>query len=74
MNKKIICQQCKHYYVTWERAKPHGCRAYGFKSQQLCCVVVKQSSSIDCSLFVGKISNVNNENKSNNFNNSQDTI
>ena len=51
MNKRIICQRCKHYYVTWEKKKPHGCRAYGFKSQQVPSVIVKQSSGTDCNFY-----------------------
>ena len=44
MNKRIICQRCVHYYVTWEKNKPHGCHAYGFKSDKIPSIVVKQSS------------------------------
>jgi len=54
MNKRIICQRCKYYYVTWEKNKPHGCKAYGFKSQTLPSIVVKRSSGIDCNLFQHK--------------------
>lgn len=48
---KIICQKCSYYYVTWEPGKPHGCKAYGFKSKQIPSVVVKQSSGIECSFY-----------------------
>jgi len=51
MNKRIICQRCKFYYVTWEKNKPHGCRAYSFKSQTLPSVIVKQSSGLDCNFY-----------------------
>jgi len=54
MSNKIICHQCKHYYVTWDSTSPHGCRAYGFKSKTICSMVVKQSSNIDCNLFIKK--------------------
>jgi len=54
MKKRIICQKCKFYYVTWENKKPHGCKAYKFKSQQLPSVVVKQSSGIECSFYQPK--------------------
>jgi len=54
MKRRIICQRCKHYYVTWEKNKPHGCRAYGFKSQNVPSVVVKQSSGSDCNFFEDK--------------------
>lgn len=48
---RIYCKKCKYYYVTWDTAKPNGCKAYGFKSKQLPSVVVKNSSGIDCSFF-----------------------
>jgi len=51
MSERIICQKCKHYYVTWEKNKPHGCRAYGFKSAQIPSVVVKQSSGQACNFY-----------------------
>ena len=54
MNNKVICQRCKFYYVTWEKNKPHGCKAYSFKSQAVPSVVVKQSSGMDCSFFQPK--------------------
>ncbi|DAB29851.1 MAG TPA: uracil-DNA glycosylase [Sulfurimonas sp. UBA12504] len=52
--KKINCRRCQHYFVTWEPSRPHGCRAYGFKSAQIPSLVVFQSSGSDCNLFVMK--------------------
>ena len=49
--KRINCRRCEYYFVTWEKNKPHGCKAYGFKSQQIPSLVVFQSSGTDCSLF-----------------------
>ena len=55
MNKKrIVCQRCIYYYVTWEQSKPHGCNAYGFKSQQIPSIVVKNSSKTDCNFYQEK--------------------
>jgi len=55
MNKnRIICQQCKYYYITWEKTKPHGCKAYGFKSLQIPAAVVKNSSGMICSFYENK--------------------
>ena len=54
MKRRIICQQCKSYYVTWEKNKPHGCKAYGFKSQSIPSIVVKQSSGTICNLYENK--------------------
>ncbi|MBU0721322.1 uracil-DNA glycosylase [bacterium] len=52
--KRINCRRCAYYFVTWEAGKPHGCRAYGFKSAQIPSLVVFQSSGIECSLFQEK--------------------
>lgn len=49
--KRINCRRCKHYFVTWQANKPHGCKAYGFKSENIPSLVVFQSSGIPCSLF-----------------------
>lgn len=54
MEKRVVCQRCKHYFVTWEPKKPHGCKAYGFKSQVVPSVVVKRSSGEQCKLFENK--------------------
>lgn len=54
MNQRPNCHACAHYYVTWEKNHPYGCRAYGFKSPQIPAMVVYRSSSQECSLFQPK--------------------
>jgi len=49
--KRINCRRCEFYFVTWEAAKPHGCKAYGFKSPQIPSIVVFKSSGTECSMF-----------------------
>jgi hypothetical protein len=46
-----VCVRCRHYFVTYVPAQPHGCRAYGFRSKILPSQVVMQSSGQPCSLF-----------------------
>jgi hypothetical protein len=46
--KAILCQQCHHYYVTWDPKAPHGCRKLGFKSAALPSAVVFTSSGMRC--------------------------
>jgi len=58
MKNKIVCQKCKYYYVTWVNSTPHGCKAYGFKSKMIPSVVVKNSSSQDCSFYEKKNTNI----------------
>jgi len=49
--ERIICQKCIYYYVTWEKNQPHGCNAYGFKSQLIPSVLVKRTSKLDCNFY-----------------------
>ncbi|PHO12106.1 uracil-DNA glycosylase [Malaciobacter marinus] len=51
MEERIVCQKCLYYYVTWEKERPHGCKAYGFKSQLIPSIVVKNSSGKPCSFY-----------------------
>ncbi|MBN2398029.1 MAG: uracil-DNA glycosylase [Deltaproteobacteria bacterium] len=50
----INCTQCEHYYITWDKNFPHGCRALGFKSAQLPCTTVRISSNQECLFFKKK--------------------
>ncbi len=48
------CGQCRHYYVTWDPAFPHGCRAMGFKSRTSPALEVRAASGMDCQMFARK--------------------
>ena len=50
----IFCWQCKHYYVTWDKNFPHGCKAMGFKSKAVPAVMVRNASDRECLLFTKK--------------------
>jgi hypothetical protein len=62
MKKRIICQRCIHYFITWKPNQPHGCNAYGFKSKQIPAVVVKESSGMACNFYQLKSNNANQQN------------
>ena len=47
----IDCKKCVHFFVTWEKACPYGCKAYGFKSFQMPSITVKTSSGENCNFF-----------------------
>lgn len=36
------CNQCKHYFITFDQAAPKGCKAYGLKSKQMPSTIVRQ--------------------------------
>jgi len=49
------CQRCRHYYVTWDKLQPHGCKAFGFKSLEIPArIVARNSAGKTCQLFVEK--------------------
>ena len=45
------CMLCKHFFITYEPARPRGCRAYGFKSSAFPSQVVLSSSGAPCQFF-----------------------
>jgi hypothetical protein len=53
----IDCRKCRHYYVTWDKNYPHGCKAMKFKSKQLPSIDVRISSHREC-LLISKKENV----------------
>jgi len=54
-SEMIDCHACKHYYVTWDKEFPHGCRAMGFMSRQLPSLTVRSSTpKTDCLSFKRK--------------------
>jgi hypothetical protein len=50
-NKKIDCHKCKHFYVTWDKNFPHGCKAMGFKSKSIPSTAVYEASGISCQQY-----------------------
>ncbi len=55
--KRVNCKRCYYYFVTWESQKPHGCKAFGFKSHLIPSMVVRQSSGTNCQKFMDKFKN-----------------
>jgi len=47
----VDCLKCIHFYVTWDKRFPRGCRAYGFKTVNLPSADVYNSSGIPCARF-----------------------
>ncbi len=50
----FTCGNCVHYYVTWDKGFPHGCKAMGFKCRNLPFLQVRQASGVECQLYVRK--------------------
>lgn len=48
------CYRCRSFFVTWDAARPYGCRAFGMKSRALPAVAVEHASGAPCRAFVAK--------------------
>lgn len=57
MSVRPVCIKCVHFFITYEAARPYGCRAMGFKSKKNPARVVYESSGIECQLFVPRKKN-----------------
>jgi len=50
-----VCRRCRHFFITWNRAAPYGCRALGFKSRVIPLRAVQQATpGLGCQFFVKK--------------------
>ena len=57
MKEKNItnCLGCMYYYVTWDNKFPKGCKYFGFKTNKMPSLVVKESSGESCQFYTAKI-------------------
>lgn len=47
-NPTVDCVQCKHYYVTWDKDFPKGCKLFGFKSKNAPSYLVYEATGAPC--------------------------
>jgi len=52
--EKYSCRKCLHFYITWERKHPYGCRGFGMKSRQFPGLLVRNTSGEDCHMYKSK--------------------
>jgi hypothetical protein len=52
--KKITCNKCTYFYVTWDKQYPRGCRAMNFKSREVPSTTVYEASGMQCQKFKKK--------------------
>jgi hypothetical protein len=50
-NSRINCRICRHFFVTWDKKHPYGCKAIGFKGKIIPSMVVLKNSGQKCQLF-----------------------
>lgn len=54
MNEHVNCVTCIHYYVTWDKNFPNGCRLFEFKTRKLPSQLVKESTGANCTNYQQK--------------------
>ncbi len=52
--ERINCFHCSHFFITWDKSFPNGCKAFGFKTRQLPSISVQQASGARCAAFQPK--------------------
>lgn len=55
--ERINCRRCVHFFVTWDRKMPYGCKAMDFKTNVMPSVRVYQTAGTECLLFEEKTVN-----------------
>ena len=50
-DRTVNCLRCVHFFVTWEPARPRGCRALGFKCRGVPSQAVRSASGEECRYF-----------------------
>ena len=52
--ERISCHKCKHFYVTWDKSFPYGCKVMGFKGKIIPSLMVFQASGKSCMAYEEK--------------------
>ncbi len=51
MTRAPDCLKCRHFFVTWDKRFPRGCRVFEIKSRELPSHVVLRSTGRQCPSF-----------------------
>lgn len=56
MNKDehVNCIKCKHFYITWDKSFPNGCKLFGFKSGKMPAMTVREATGGNCTNYEKK--------------------
>ena len=55
MTKNIVCQGCKHFYITYRIKRPWGCKKFGFISKNLPYREVFLTTGMECAYRKEKV-------------------
>lgn len=52
--KRANCLQCVHYFNTWDKNSPRGCKVYGMKTMTMPSIIVRNESGMECQSYKQK--------------------
>ena len=55
------CAQCKHFYITWNKQTPNGCRRFGIQCKDSPAKIIASAGLGDCQGFEAKQKTVENK-------------
>ncbi len=67
-NKQLACIKCKHYQSSYNARTPRMCKLYGFESQVMPYILVKQSTGSDCQEYSPRVKEEAGDAKKTNYN------
>jgi hypothetical protein len=53
---KSKCQDCRHFYITWDQSAPYGCKLFQMKTKLYPNQIVKAAGSGECEGYEAKTS------------------
>lgn len=51
MSQRPPCLKCRHFFVTWDKSYPRGCRMFGIKTDRMPSERVFETTGVDCPAF-----------------------
>jgi len=54
IKNKVNCQDCQHFFITWQAGHPYGCKSMQFQSKNVPCIDVLAQEGVPCMAFRSK--------------------
>ena len=48
LNKRVKCNRCVYFYITYKKERPWGCKKFGFISKFIPAIEVFSTTGIEC--------------------------
>ena len=55
LKKRVTCNRCVYFYITYRKQRPWGCKKFGFISKYSPSMEVFNTTGIECAYKIDKI-------------------